>query len=1594
MINFSIVKKFTAAIANLSLLLNSFLPFILSVKPIYAEDNITPTPTPTQIVEVSPTPQVTPTVVEVSPTPEITVTPQATPTAEISPTPEITPEVTPEVTITPTPEITVTPETTPTPIEETEEVAAPTSTPTPTSTLTPSPTPAAVKQICLTDQDSIRDSIALDWNYNSVDDFYETRERVQLGVKYIFPQENNVTVTFKCLPEDESLRTNLKIKKVKTSDLKLPENINNVGEYAYDITTGMFDGDFKYDITLPKSSDSTAEISYIEKSLDQAKENISTDEIKSIDNIEQQTDSIKAKDVDHFTIYLVYMFNSAGASVVDPSKPDSNHQITICHDNNGSKDYREITVDDNSILKDLSGPNSGHNKHLNDIIPSFKYGDCPSESSGLYNSDDTSKPCKKEFVFGWHKYFKYADYINVQTYPGKNWTPDNQLILNNDCKTTGKISITKETNPDHDGGDFDFIGGLGDFNLHDDETKTSEKTPGMYTIFEAPKTGWRLTDIQCTGTDSSNIFKNLTNQSVTINLKTANDIRCTFTNSKLASVHGYKWDDQNNNGIRDQVCTCWFFGCLNWEYTEPTLSGWDIQLKKDGSVISTDTTDPNYGFNNLDSGDYELCEVPQSGWTNICQSFHLNTGEDKEINFGNRRLSAGVIKVQKIISPTATNYSDFSFSVNSNTPVTFDSTDGINEITANVGTNYTITETPNSNYQVSYDGCENISVNPGETKICTITNTKLSTITIIKDAHPNDNQDFQFNGGSLGNFSLDDDDDATLSNTKTFTVIPGHYSISESTTGGWELSDISCSGRGNLSNLTTDSVTNHNVAFDLGSDASVTCTFHNYKQGSIEGYKYNDYNNNGSFDESSWYGIDNWRINLYDSLMSEEDGLPTPIQSVLTSDYGKYNFINLSPKTYYVCEEKNNSWIQTQPIVGPSIDSLFCYQIDLTNGQNVVNKNFGNFQKGSVMGCKYNDINGSGIRSGKNTWEGIEEPQMNGWTIRLYNSRWQKIRETVTNPYFYFNNIMTPGDYYLCEQMQPGWTQTEPLSGENYGYVAVANQSGDNTEGSLCKKITINQSGFSGSHYYSFGNQRLEPKATITKSNNTTGDLSPGDSVEYKIKLTISDNDVTNFKVTDLLSNGFKYRNGSYKIISSLRGDITESIAPPTYNSPGVWHLGDLQKDEELTLTYIADISTDQQAGKYADIAWASGKYAYDSSKTVLALAANETNFANTQVSVNKNSQNSVSAEVEKTNHISGQVLGASTELPGTGASTIWLVISGLMGIIGLSLLKFNKKFMLTILLTLLSFGFLVNPVNAQSSNLSIILEEPKTPSNIKDIELKFVALDIQGRSITVQCLKKGPNDSGFNQFGSNIALSAGGNSSHCSLNSAINDNGSYQFQVKAIADTESVYSQIVNLDYKTSTPGTPTDYRKEQINSCDFKIHFKTADDSGKTVKVEIYRSTDSNFSANNESLVHSISIGSNQEKDINSSVSDCSKKYYYALRAFDDAGNGSGLIGDSVYKDVIDNTITNATPTTGAIPVTGSNISSPETNGEEISSVPNSTEETGQVLGVENTKQSFFVRHKIISGIIILSVLAIILYVLKKNIGKKSKKRRNRDY
>ncbi len=75
-----------------------------------------------------------------------------------------------------------------------------------------------------------------------------------------------------------------------------------------------------------------------------------------------------------------------------------------------------------------------------------------------------------------------------------------------------------------------------------------------------------------------------------------------------------------------------------------------------------------------------------------------------------------------------------------------------------------------------------VSVTNNSNIVCTITNTRINngSITIVKDASPDSTQDFAFTtiGTGLSGFSLDDDADNTLSNTKVFSdLAAGTYSV-------------------------------------------------------------------------------------------------------------------------------------------------------------------------------------------------------------------------------------------------------------------------------------------------------------------------------------------------------------------------------------------------------------------------------------------------------------------------------------------------------------------------------------------------------------------------------------------------------------------------------------------------------------------------------------------------------------------------------------------------------------------------------------------------------------------------------------------------
>lgn len=200
----------------------------------------------------------------------------------------------------------------------------------------------------------------------------------------------------------------------------------------------------------------------------------------------------------------------------------------------------------------------------------------------------------------------------------------------------------------------------------------------------------------------------------------------------------------------------------------------------------------------------------------------------------------------------------------------------------------------------------------------TITGATPATITIALDSQPDSTRNVIYTTNSLGSFRLDNpatDDGDSYTNSKSFTVAPGTYVITETAASGWFLGAITCNPAGNGSiNLTA-----RRVAITVASGANVTCTFVEQRGGNITVRKFNDLNGNGLRASTEPY-LDGWTIRLYSS--------PTTLVATLVTSAGSVRFATIPPGAYTVCEDQQAGWSNTRPgTTNPSYGNRPCVAV-------------------------------------------------------------------------------------------------------------------------------------------------------------------------------------------------------------------------------------------------------------------------------------------------------------------------------------------------------------------------------------------------------------------------------------------------------------------------------------------------------------------------------------------------------------------------------------------------------------------------------------------------------------------------------------------
>ncbi|MDO8496120.1 MAG: SdrD B-like domain-containing protein [bacterium] len=497
------------------------------------------------------------------------------------------------------------------------------------------------------------------------------------------------------------------------------------------------------------------------------------------------------------------------------------------------------------------------------------------------------------------------------------------------------------------------------------------------------------------------------------------------TPEPTGSISGYKFNDLNGNG--------------SWDDGEPALSGWTITLSNDDEATTDE--DGYYTFDELEDDEYTVCEVmpdDEDEWTQTMPSegsdcdgtngYSLEISEGDEVtgkNFGN--VQYGSITIQKITDPEEINPDNeaggFEFTVTGQEDSVVESGDSTTYNDLVAGT-YDVQEVVPEGWSLGEVSCvyddesvgqetengKTVVLGAGDDVTCTFTNTKLGTITVWKYADPfGGSFDFELQGPTSGETTIiagEEGGSYVFENLE-----PGEYSLSEDVPEGWTSDGGSCGEDGSPSSI------------ELSAGGNVSCVFNNTEYGSISGRKFEDLNANHEDDEDP--GLE-WDINLY-QLDDEEWSFVTSEES--DSETGNYMFDNLLPGTYKVCETSEEDWTQSYPESGSDCEDSYGYEVVVSAGQDVLDQDFGNYEKGSITGYKFEDMNGDG------GWG--EESVLSGWTIYIdangdgFLNDGEISATTDENGYYSFTNL-EPGDYIIREVSQDGWVQKLPSDGNGY----------------------------------------------------------------------------------------------------------------------------------------------------------------------------------------------------------------------------------------------------------------------------------------------------------------------------------------------------------------------------------------------------------------------------------------------------------------------------------------------------------------------------------------------------------------------------------
>ncbi len=480
--------------------------------------------------------------------------------------------------------------------------------------------------------------------------------------------------------------------------------------------------------------------------------------------------------------------------------------------------------------------------------------------------------------------------------------------------------------------------------------------PGEYQVSEVLKSG----------------YKNITNLTQNVPLNCENKIDINFINMQLRTLGGRKIDDCTGQGLNGWTIVV-YNATTNTTYatTTSTISG----------------TPGSWRITNLIPGYYQVSEVLQSGWMNVTPtslSVLLPCNRNKQdVDFHNRPLRC--VSGYKLDACTGAVVSGWMVTINNSTFSDSIATDinGRYEFCNLVPGQYTLTEEIRSRYTPVGEASIGIALNCTNLSNQNFTNQRLLCIGGHKynncTSDPLAGWDIGVYNATTQAFMGNDTTDGQ-GYWEVCNLTPGEYIARETLQPGWE--NHAPSQRVTL-------VCENNTSID----------FFNTPLMCIGGYKYDACNG----------FLQGWEL-----ILSNSSG---ELDRALTNASGYYQFCNLSPGVYRVCEVLQEDWM--------ALGNVTCKEVVL-GCENRNDVSFNNTRLLCISGRKINNCTGEGLA---------------GWEIILYNSTRSEIDRVSTNATGHYSFCsLVPDQYIVQEVPQAGWKAVGPS--EHNVVLQCSNQSG------------------------------------------------------------------------------------------------------------------------------------------------------------------------------------------------------------------------------------------------------------------------------------------------------------------------------------------------------------------------------------------------------------------------------------------------------------------------------------------------------------------------------------------------------------------------